>query len=344
MAACLALYLWRHSFPDDSSHFFRIDLGGDLVVHVTQSYFTLSLALLPALLWVKANGRLHPMTVFVAAVPLPLAGLAVMDSAGDPTCCLGGSGSVFVGNLLTERGVLGNQVVAGIRPTLFPAPIWWALSAAAVVAGCLLAGRMHRAFVAARGEHRHHDLSVVMLAVFGALTGAALIFRAALGGPLFDRYLTPLVLVGAILVMRGRTEREATRGRLAPVVLALLGLLSVILVTSGHNFDAARWRAAEIGVASGVPPRDVDGGFEWVGFHNRGVADRNSARRPDDLGPGYMDLFATAGNCAIVMSSPSTTTSLQTIDRVGYRTLLGLNEETMWLYRVPEACDDKVAP
>jgi hypothetical protein len=339
VAACAGLYSWRHTFAGDSSHYFGLEMGSELVVFMTQSAFSISLALLPAALFVVArNGwTMRGVAAVTSLIPLPLALFTVAASENAGTCCVGGSGSVFVGNILTERGVLGNQVLTGIRPTLFPAPIWWILSAGAVVGACLIVSHLHSSLRGVR-RTRPPEPAIMMLATYGALTAGAVIFRAALGGPTFDRYLTPLVVVGAIVLFRGQSEPRWGRDRPAFIVTAALALVSVILVSSGHAFDSARWHAAEIAVASGIPAKSVDGGFEWVGFHYRGRADRDAPNRLDDLGPGYLDLFSNAENCAIVAASTSADPELEVMDSVEYRTLLGLNEERIWIYRFGAAC------
>ena len=109
------LYLWRQSIDGGNSHFFGVRLGQWLVVEMSQNFFTASLGLVPVLVFLIARKRseLTLATAAAGVAAIALAVLALNSSAGEPTCCLGGTGSVFRGNLLTERGPLGNQVLPG---------------------------------------------------------------------------------------------------------------------------------------------------------------------------------------------------------------------------------------
>lgn len=337
LGAAAALYWWRHTFAGSSPHFFGFQLGSELLVPLAQMFFTLSLGLVPVVLLLATNqeggiGRLAKPGWFVT---VPLLVLALF-SGGYPVCCSDGSASVFLGNVLTEHGVLDNQVLPGIRPTLFPFPLWWILSAAAVVGGSMFAGRLRTMLSGWNRSPRQP--AVLMLAIFGALTAGGVIFRGVLGGPMFDRYLPPLVLVAAIFLLRGQREPTWTGNRGVFVVTGLLGLASLILASSGHTFDVARWEAARIAVASGIPAADVDGGFEWVGYHYDGIARPGAPNRPLDPGPGYLDLFPQADNCAVVAASPLTDPEFDLIDSVPYRSFLGLRVHRMWIYRFPRAC------
>lgn len=337
LGAAAALYWWRHTFSGSSPHFFGFQLGSELLVPLAQMFFTLSLGLVPVVLLLATNqeggiGRLVKPGWFVS---VPLLVLALL-SGGYPVCCSDGSASVFLGNVLTEHGVLDNQVLPGIRPTLFPFPLWWILSAAAVVGGSMFAGRLRTMLSGWNRSPRQPAL--LMLAIFGAVTAGGVIFRGVLGGPMFDRYLPPLVLVAAIFLLRGQREPTWTGNRGVFVVTGLLALASLILVSSGHAFDVARWEAARIAVASGIPAADVDGGFEWVGYHYDGIAQPGAPNRPLDPGPGYLDLFPQADNCAVVAASPLTDPEFDLIDSVPYRSFLGLRVHRMWIYRFPPVC------
>lgn len=336
-----ALYTWRQSMGAGNSHFFGLQLGELLAVQLTQNLFTVAFGLLVPLIFVAARRRwrVRPAGAAAAAVVLALGAFALTSSAGEPTCCLGGSGSVFRGNLLTQRGPLGNQVLPGDRPTM-PLGIWLIMSGAALAAAAVLVGGVVERARSVAAWLRRPAPDVVVLVAFGVVTAGAIVFRALLGGPTFDRYLTPLVLVGAILLLRG--VPDGPRARRSPVVvaaIAFIALLSMILVTAGHSYDAARWRAAEETVSSGIRPENVDGGFEWVGFHYDGVTGEPAAPRSIPHGPGYLYMFPAAGNCGVVMSSPSADPRFEAIGSVDYTTWLGLRTEQVWAYRFTDACD-----
>lgn len=340
IAIAAALYTWRQSLGAGNTHFFGLQLGQLLYVQIAQNFFTVMFGLLIPLLFVTARrqARLGIAALAAGAVVVALGVFALSSSAGEPTCCLGGNGSVFRGNLLTERGPLGNQVLPGDRPTM-PAALWLLMTGAALTAGVLVAGRA----VAAAGTlprlAREVPADVAVLASFAGLTAGAILLRAILGGPTFDRYLTPLVLVGAILLLRGSGTGDTVRTPASvPIAVAALALVSLGLVAAGHSFDAARWEAAEQMVAAGIAPGDVDGGFEWVGYHYDGITGEQAPARSVPHGPGYLYMFPAAGNCGVVSSSPASDPRFEPLGTIGYRTWFGLKKEQVWSYRFTDAC------
>ena len=338
--AVVSLYLWRQSLAGGNSHFFGVRLGQWLVVEMSQNFFTASLGLVPVLVFLIARKR-PELTLATAAAGIAVISLAVLalnSSVGEPTCCLGGTGSVFRGNLLTERGPLGNQVLPGQRPEM-PVMLWVTISATGIAAGALIAMRSLSVLAAPIRYARDLSPDLVALWSFGIITAGSIVFRSALGGPSFDRYLTPVVLVGAILVARdlgGPPEPRVPRG--PAVAVAALAVLSLAFVTGGHSFDAARWKAAEQATDSGIAAQNIDGGFEWVGYHHGGITNEPTPARGIPYGPGYLYMFPRAGNCIVVSSSPSQDGRLEAIGSRDYRTYLGLGTETLWIYRFAEAC------
>ncbi|MGH2756808.1 MAG: hypothetical protein ACRDI3_03375, partial [Actinomycetota bacterium] len=322
-----------------SPHFFAFESPLVMLVYVSQMFFTLSLGLIPVLLFHATGTRVDRSVDLATFFPVPLMLLALLGSTGSANCCVRGIGSVFLGNLFTQRGVLGNSVVTGNRPELFPFPLWWVISAAAVVAGSLVVRRI-RAQLVSREPFRPRP-DVVMLAAFGAFNIGGVIFRGVLGGPIFDRYLIPVVLATSILLLRNTKEPTAAANRGAYLVTGLVALVSVALVSSGHSFDVARWRGGEIAASSGIPPGEVDGGFEWVGYHYRGVVQLDAPNRPLDLGPGYLDVFPRAGNCGVVAASRVSNARFDLIDSVDYRTLFGLRSHDLWIYKMMPACENR---
>lgn len=341
IAVAASLYAWRQSLGAGNTHFFGLQLGQLLYVQITQNFFTVMFGLLVPLIFVTARRQARlGITAFAAgAVVVALGVFALSSSAGEPTCCLGGNGSVFRGNLLTQRGPLGNQVLPGDRPTM-PAALWLLMMGAGLTAGVLVAGRAVGAAGALPRLLRDVSAEVAVLASFAALTAGAIVFRAVLGGPTFDRYLTPLVLVGAILLLRGVADEDGARMPIGvTIAIAAVALVTLGFVAAGHSFDAARWDAAERAVAAGIAPGDVDGGFEWVGYHYGGITGEQAPSRSIPHGPGYLYMFPAAGNCGVVASSPATDPRFEPLGTLPYRTWFGLKNEQVWIYRFTDACN-----
>lgn len=335
------LYTWRQSLGAGNSHFFGLQLGQLLAIQVAQNMITVGFGLVLPLVVVIVRRRwtLGLAAALGGAALLGLGALALTSSAGEPTCCLGGSGSVFRGNLLTQRGPLGNQVLAGDRPTM-PLGIWLLISGLALGSAALVAGRAIESLSGLAKRIRMPAPDLFVITSFGTLTAGAIVFRAVLGGPTFDRYLTPLVLVGTIGLLRSvPDDADWVRSKAALTAAAGLTLFSLAIVAGGHSFDAARWRAAESAVASGIAPGDVDGGFEWVGYHYPGITGEQAPLRSIPHGPGYQYMFPGANNCGVVMSSATSDPRFALMAELDYRSLIALRTERLFIYRFDEACN-----
>ena len=113
-----------------------------------------------------------------------------------------------------------------------------------------------------------------MLVVFSIVYGAEVVAFGFLG-PVYDRYLRPLALSIAVVLLWRPAEKEAPAGATSPtgnpwawlagVMLAGIGVLSLALLLNSLAFDAARWRAGEAETARGVPPMWIDAGARSLG-------------------------------------------------------------------------------
>lgn len=341
LLAAFFLFEWKRQLSGDTSHFFASNFSLAMVPYLAQAFFTFSLGVAPALL-VAARARPRPalpwLPAIVAAVALGV--FAVQQTAGNPTCCYNSGGSVFLGNLLTERGPLGNQALFADRPALFPAALWMLLTGAAVAAGAAALALGWRRIAEVRAGSVGTDPGATTLALLGLSTAGAIVFRHALGGPLFDRYVVVPVAIGAIFLLRGvASPRKWSEVKGAATAAALLALVAAVVVGSSASFDAARWRAGEAAVRAGIPARDVDAGFEWVGYHYRGVVNEAVPRRSAYTPPGYMNMFPAAGNCGLVAAERQSGDDFELITQVPYRQWLGTRLEYLWVYRYAPGCE-----
>jgi 4-amino-4-deoxy-L-arabinose transferase-like glycosyltransferase len=261
---------------------------------------------------------------------------------------------MLVGNLLEPNGALGSVVGAGVRPVLLPPPLWDALNAVALIAGLAL----FAAGVGAVGStlrsrlvHRTTHLGMIgspagVLAIFVALYGTTLVVYGLLFWT-FDRYLLPIVLPLAVLLLRRPAaskgaEAEIMRPAISRFGTAFAGVLllglagvSVALLLNGVAYDTARWRMGEVAVARGIPADRVDAGLEWVSNTASGLA------TPYVVGPNtqmwYVAWWPSVRLCAMVSSSPLDLPGfhLEAADIEAYRLLLFMGpEEPLYLYRV----------
>jgi hypothetical protein len=183
-----------------------------------------------------------------------------------------------------------------------------------------------------------------LLVVFvGAYAGG--IAAYAVGSPLYDRYVWPLVLPLAVLLLRvGPRPTPAWQLRVVRVggwIAAgatgiVVAAVSTMLVLNGFAYDAAGWQMGQTAVALGFRPQQVDAGMAWVGWHATGTADLN--RRPSNVENWYDAVWPSSAPCAMVSSGRLTIPGFNqlAVTPVTYREYLITGpEDTFYLYTVP---------
>lgn len=189
----------------------------------------------------------------------------------------------FVGNYVHPRGVLGDDVLAGFRPLIMPGPLWSLVVFAGSFGALMLAFAAVPWLAGLPARVRSRDLASV--------DAIALMFGLTLGGlwcaylltdtlqinrfPIFDRYALGGLPLVAVLLVRS-ADGDATVPALSPdvrrattaIALFLITILGLTFAIDSAHYDATRWRVGRATVAAGYALRDIDGGFEWVDWHN----------------------------------------------------------------------------
>jgi hypothetical protein len=310
LAVAAAIHLVAGSIQGQGT--VRFDPGPGLG-RLRAAFSTLAVCLSPALVlaiaWWRSRWRV------VDVLPGLIIGIGV---AWVPLSALARTGrlpSMLIGNLFSLSGPTGGGALGGGRPAIYPNELWTGVQMAALIATILLPGVVAGII---GSTVRHGGVSVArirawsrspasLLATFALFTAVGL----ALYGfafSMFDRYLWPLVLVGAALLLirpasvaeatdepvepepvepaesgRGpgrdsghESEPSRTRFRPAPwlavALVTVLGVLSVMNLLASNAFSAGRWAFGERAVAMGIPAGHVDGGMEWVGYYSTGDA------------------------------------------------------------------------
>jgi hypothetical protein len=248
---------------------------------------------------------------------------------------LGGNGAYF-----SPSGEY-QYVLTGTR-TVISSGLWRLVTPLAIVGGLVLAGE-----IAANWRRSDPILGTFTLLAFVAVVGVAIGY-----GPLFDRYLIPVLpgVAGAALIVRRnapggnhRSGNVVLMERLMAPVLRLAGAacmvviaaISIMLTLNAFAFDSARWHAASKSVAFGLPADRVDGGFEWNGWHSPGpltvYAWSKRLHGTFSSAPG----FDPKPPCTVMTSSPLTASErgqfkLLTVDR--YKTFLVAGGSYLYIY------------
>jgi hypothetical protein len=191
----------------------------------------------------------------------------------------------FVGNYLARDGVLSIMVLGGHRPDVIPSGLYDFLALLGSLAGVLLIVATVPFFADLPRRRRERSLLTIespLIAVMGFCVAgfcAAYTFATATGLPVYDRYALPVLPLVAFLVLHTTATEPATdpakaagrshtsRVAWAGVALALLAVVGLCYTVDSASFDGTRWKVAEMATKQGYEPLQVDGGFEWLGFH-----------------------------------------------------------------------------
>lgn len=266
-AAAGAFELWRRGLPGGSApSLLHLGYPGTHSVFYTCVSAVLLLGLmLSPLLVVAARPLRWSWAARIVAVLTFVVVLAAVERHG-----VG-----FPQNYLTIGGSYPGAAI-GSRPDVIPLAAWDVLEPIGCVGAGLLAGVLVSRFRLWRPD----------LWMFAFLTALGTLAETMEGELLFDRFLLPLALCLAPLLLLDRESkrepevRPETRQGLArafgtartsfavAVGVFLAGVVS-LLTANALTFDAAVWHTAQGVVASGeATPQYVDAGLAWTGYYS----------------------------------------------------------------------------
>jgi len=354
LAVAAAGYLWRRGLPhqqpyDGTPPAFTV---AELML---TSLFSTALALAPVVAWTWPRWwtarRPRARAVGAAAVGLA-AGIPVVYARWSWT----GRYQWLVGDYLDRRGINADKLLLGHRPVVLPLPVWAALTAGAVLSAAVLGALVAEA--AAGWWSRRNRPAAPPDAVPAGVAPAAVVVRRALvahlalsvgalgvaavwNGALYDRYLWPLVLSGAILVV-ARPAGDARPGRrpgpaVGVVVTAAAVAVALVVTLNSDSFDGARWRAGQRAVAAGTPAARVDAGFEWYGWHAQTAAEVDGRYRTGPAETWWAALFPGPPPCVELSATRYTVAGYDLVGVARWRPWLVAGTARLWTYRSTDA-------
>ena len=320
----------------------------------------------PDLSWLTYLG---PAFATLAAVLLPAVALAVgrrMATLSPQQIILGAGlacllivppDGPLVGNLWGSDGAGDNLFLGGTRDPVIGERAWALSGQLAVFAGIVVAalalswGKRNFARVTSFPTATVPALQIARsrqapLVLFLIAYAAGLVLVAPLG-PMFDRYLYPMVPPAAILLLSGLAEPSSLgRSRaLAHGAFAWLAVSAFLIAANSFAYDAARYRAGEAAVAMGYDERTIDAGYEWVGYHADGFGNAT----PMTYGLSwYDDRMLSSRPCAVLSNDllddnavDENALKLIRVDRSAYLQYLFFGPpEPLYLYGAPvDGCE-----
>jgi hypothetical protein len=359
LVSCAVIYVVTSRLPGQGTQ--AVGATDFSLDRIRLTLATLALVMLPVLAVATARWR-HAIRRADLVVGL-LIGLLLFKEEVVAVVTLHGVPRILIGNVLDPLGNLGGNVLTGDRPALFGDAVWdllnvlalvglvWGIGLIVAIVGAVVRG----AWASARGGGSSGgrrgavaamataaDTPQVLLALFVLLYVAGILTVGVLTS-IFDRYLWPLSLPLAVLLLGAPPGRRVRAGRVvrAASVASLGGLavVSAMMLLNGDAYDAARWQMGGLAVLDGFAPQTVDAGVEWVGYHQDGLADV-ALRTSDPRKNWYAAEWRTFQLCAAVSSTLVNDPGWQlvTTDWEAWHLLLVAGPaEPMYLYRVTDA-------
>lgn len=164
----------------------------------------------------------------------------------------------YLANVINREGI-GTLTLAGSKTPVTPNWVFWLVTIVSPVIGAAQGTLWTDAFLNVRHESTQPGAVVLIAGVLMAGLTVSVIF-------MWDEYL--IVFIPASLYLVLRLGSINLRGWLLGLS-ACLAMLAYSLIEMGDHmaWNAARWKAGERLMALGVPPQEIDGGFEWVGWY-----------------------------------------------------------------------------
>jgi len=171
----------------------------------------------------------------------------------------------FLGNILTPWGAMPGTVLGESALVMGSA----ARLLLTIAGGAGAAWLVSRAMTRGRAVECRPLLALFTLFSFGIMLTSPHVF---------DRYL--LVLLPWALLLGTPSNAEPLHWKTGLAVLAVFGLFSLASMHDWLAWNSARWSLGRRAVASGIAAADIEGGFEWDGWHSpRAAAQKRSGRR-----------------------------------------------------------------
>jgi hypothetical protein len=158
----------------------------------------------------------------------------------------------YLANVINRQG-FGTTPVQKVPIT--PDWVFWLVTAAAPFAGALQGALWTDALLTLARRRAASDVTLMLASVLMAMVAGVFVF-------LWDEYLLVFVPAGLYLGLKsGRMSRPAWVAALA--LIAAMMTYGIVETGELMAWNTARWTAARRLVERGVPPEQIDGGYEW---------------------------------------------------------------------------------
>lgn len=198
----------------------------------------------------------------------------------------------YVDNIISLYG-LGpmKSVIAGNLKLLAPSWVWGVITLTAAAGLALL--------ILVLGKRHNNSEPIGFIYLFGWLyLIPILLFKS------FDRYFLPLLLV-IIIALSQNLKHLKFNYLFAVLILIPVGAYSLSQTDYYLKWNQARWELADSILETGVPAEQIDGGYEWDGWHSYWSATDSGIKNGPETAPWWIyQIFVNNTEDYIVSFSP----------------------------------------
>lgn len=213
------------------------------------------------------------------------------------------------------------DTLQGTETAMFPPWVWKILSGLSAVGATLLLRFLMNAKLSLF-KNKTLKFDVVLV---GSILGLHFLFFLFREG---DRYLLPVVAL--LIAYIGTFYRENFRiyQPIALLITALIGIYSFIGTQNYLNWNTVRWREANILVAEGAKPEQIEAGYEWCGWHLYAHTLRGFRTTNDSSKKWYLNYICPINTAEYVISF----SALDGYEVIKKSTYSSLYDTSPWLY------------
>jgi hypothetical protein len=328
---CAGIYLWWERLSGKTNEIF---LNAPLIHSIGAvfiSFFTISFVLSPIIFPVYVyTSKKATKWFYISTIAALLVGLIAWRLFG-----------LFMGTNIEQSGMVVSHLL-GLRPNLFPGPIWTVFTIINLFSGAALAG-ISGNYLSKLQIKNISNVHMNVVSIFLVFMTLELCFLRILGVGEYDRYFWPVAFsIGLLLLSHFEKmlylQKTVISNYFLISSLSIFYVISTIYTINSDVYSVATWKSGWQLVARGLIPSQIDAGYTWDGQFARSNMKVNPLSYVG-LNQWWLDLWKNYVSCGVVTNSELHTKQFELVAVHDYE-LVGVGAtKHLYLYQnVNAAC------